>query len=103
VDGCGLPVWQVSTAGLARAFRCLGGDRRFARILTVMGRYPMLVSGEGRPDGLVGRWLGAAAKGGAAGCMGVAVAGYGIGVKAWSGSGAVAGMGAAVALDWFGA
>jgi L-asparaginase II len=102
VDGCGLPVWQVSTAGLARAFRCLGGDRRFARILTVMGRYPMLVSGEGRPDGLVGRWLGAAAKGGAAGCMGVAVAGYGIGVKAWSGSGAVAGMGAAVALDWLG-
>lgn len=103
VDGCGLPVWRVSTRGLARAFWRLATEARFDRIRTIMGRYPMLVSGEGRPDGLIGRWTGGAAKGGAAGCMGVAFGGYGIGVKMWSGSGPGTGIGAVLALDEIGA
>ena len=102
VDGCGLPVWRVTTRGLARAFWSLATEERFERIRTVMARYPMLVSGEDRPDGLIGRWLGTAAKGGAAGCMGVAAAGYGIGVKIWSGSGPATGIGAVLALDRIG-
>lgn len=102
VDGCGLPVWRVTTRGLARAFARLAGDDGFRPVRTAMARYPMLVSGEGRADGLIGRWLGAAAKGGAAGCMGVAASGYGVGVKAWTGSGVVAGIGALLALRTLG-
>ncbi len=102
VDGCGAPVWRVTTRGLARAFSRLATDSRFVTIREVMGRYPMLVSGEGRADGLIGRWLGTPAKGGAAGCIGVSVAGHGLGAKAWTGSGAVAGMGAVLALQWLG-
>lgn len=102
VDGCGLPVWRVTVAGLARAFAALENDARFSAVRSAMARYPMLVSGEGRGDALIGRWTGGAAKGGAAGCMGVAVAGYGIGAKAWTGSAEVAAMGATLGLDWLG-
>jgi L-asparaginase II len=102
VDGCGMPVWRVDAAGLARAFARLGNDDRFSRVREAMSRYPMLVSGEGRADGLIGRWTGGVAKAGAAGCMGVAYAGYGIGVKAWTGSGQVAAMGVTLALDRLG-
>ncbi len=98
VDGCGAPTWRTTTAGLARAFAFLETDPRFERIRRVMGRYPLLVSGEDRPDALIGRWSGAAAKGGAAGCMGVALGGHGMGVKSWSGSGTVAGILAGVAM-----
>jgi len=102
VDGCGMPVWRVDAVGLARAFARLGNDDRFSRVREAMSRYPMLVSGEGRADGLIGRWTGGVAKAGAAGCMGVAYAGYGIGVKAWTGSGQVAAMGVTLALDRLG-
>lgn len=98
VDGCGAPVWPVTTRRLALAYRRLAGDERFAAIRSTMARYPMLVAGEGRTDGLIGRWMGVAAKGGAAGCMGVAYAGHGVAAKAWSGSGTVAGVGVAAAL-----
>lgn len=102
VDGCGLPVWRVTVAGLARCYARLASEDRFARIRTAMSRYPMLVSGEGRGDGVIGRWTGGVVKGGAAGCMGAAVAGRGIGAKAWSGSGQVAALGVTLALGWMG-
>lgn len=102
VDGCGFPVWRVTAEGLARAFAALGNDERFAAVHSAMTTYPMLVSGEGRTDGEIGRWTGAAAKAGAAGCMGVAVAGYGIGVKAWTGSQAAVAVGVGIALEWLG-
>lgn len=102
VDGCGAPVWRVTTVGLARAYSRLASDDRLIRIRQVMARYPMIVSGEGRADGLIGRWMGAPAKAGAAGCIGVAMAGHGVASKAWSGSGAVAGVGAVEALRWMG-
>jgi L-asparaginase II len=93
VDGCGAPVWRTTVRSLATGFARLATDPRFSAVRTAMSRYPMIVSGEGRPDGLIARWLGAPAKGGAAGCMGAAVARHGVAAKAWSGSGEVAGMG----------
>ena len=93
VDGCGAPVWRTTVRSLATAFARLATDSRFTAVRTAMGRYPMIVSGEGRPDGLIARWLGAPVKGGAAGCMGAAVARHGVAAKTWSGSGTVAGMG----------
>src|SRR5690606_12632875 len=48
------------------------------------------------------RASGGAAKAGAAGCIGIAHAGYGVGAKAWTGSGEVAAMGAALGLDRLG-
>lgn len=102
VDGCGMPVWRVTARGLARAYARLANDDRFQQVREAMCRYPMLVSGEGRADGLIGRWTGGAAKAGAAGCIGIAHAGYGVGAKAWTGSGEVAAMGAALGLDRLG-
>lgn len=102
VDGCGAPVWTVTTRQLANAYRHLGSAARFSRVRSVLERYPMLVSGEGRPDGLIGRWLGAAVKGGAAGCMGASYGGFGVAAKAWSGSGRVAGMGVMAGLEMLG-
>lgn len=102
VDGCGAPVWRTTVAGLARSFSLLANDERFTRIRTVMSRYPLLVSGEGRPDALLGRWLGAAVKAGASGCMGAAVARHGVAAKAWSGSPQVAGLGIGVGLAHLG-
>jgi L-asparaginase II len=100
VDGCGLPVWRVTVAGLARAYARLATEEEFGEVRTAMSRYPMLVSGEGRSDGLIGRWTGGVAKGGAAGCIGAAVAGHGVASKAWTGSGQVAAMGVTLALEW---
>lgn len=102
VDGCGAPVWRTTTAGLARAFAHLETDERFEPVRRVMAAYPLLVSGVGRNDGAIGQWLGAAAKVGAAGCLGVAVAGHGIAAKAWSGSSEVAGVGVGLGLTHLG-
>lgn len=103
VDGCGMPIWRVTTPGLARAYARLAAEERFERVRTAMSRYPMLVSGEGRTDGSIARWTGGVAKGGAAGCMGAAAAGRGIAVKQWSGSVELAGLGVLLAMDWMGA
>lgn len=102
VDGCGFPVGRVTARGLARAFAALGNADRFASVRRAMATYPMLVSGEGRADGEIARWTGAVAKAGASGCMGVTVGGYGIGVKAWTGSSAAAAAGVGLALRWLG-
>jgi len=102
VDGCGAPVWRTTTAGMARAFSRLENDERFVAVREAMGRYPLLVSGEGRGDGRIGQWLGAAAKVGAAGCLGVATAGHGVVAKAWSGSESVAGVGVGLGLRHLG-
>lgn len=102
VDGCGAPVWRTSVAGMARAFSRLENDERFAAVRRSMGQYPLLVSGMGRGDGMIGQWLGAAAKGGAAGCMGLAAAGHGIAAKAWTGSSEVAGAGVGLGLEHLG-
>lgn len=102
VDGCGAPVWRTTVRCLARAYAVLAVDGRFEPVRDAMSRYPMIVSGEGRPDGLIGRWLGIPAKGGAAGCMAAAAARHGVASKAWSGNGVVAGMGVHAGLSHLG-
>ena len=69
-----------------------------------MHRYPALVAVNGAGDTEMATAVHAAAKGGAQGCVGVAVAGrYGVAVKSWDGLGQVAYLGAAAALDQLGA
>ena len=102
VDGCGAPVWRTTVRAMAVAYARLGVEDRFGPVRRAMARYPMVVSGEGRADGLIGRWLGVPAKGGAAGCLAVAAGRYGIAAKAWSGSGAVAAMGVHAGLAHLG-
>jgi len=84
----------------------------FARLATVselrpvfqaMHRYPALASGVGNGDAAIATALHAAAKRGAQGCLGVALAGgIGIGVKAWDGLGSAAEVGAIAALGALG-
>ncbi len=95
VDGCGAPVFEVSTRGLATAFARLGVDRRFKRAWTAMHRFPALASENGRIDQRIATCLNAAAKVGAEGCVGVSVRnGIGLAAKAWDGDerGAEAGI-----------
>lgn len=87
VDGCGAPVFEVSTRGLATAFARLGSDDRFARAWTAMHRYPALASYNGRIDQRIATALNAVAKVGAEGCIGVSLPnGLGLAAKAWDGS-----------------
>ncbi|CAN5900525.1 asparaginase [soil metagenome] len=102
IDGCGAPVWRTTVRAMAIAYAALASDPDLASIYAVMARYPALVSGVGRADAVIGQWFGAAAKGGAAGCMGVAAASHGVAVKAWSGSGPAAGVGAVATLSGLG-
>jgi L-asparaginase II len=57
VDGCGVPVWVLSVAGMARAWAELAAamadpdrDPLLARIGTAMAEHPWHVSGDGRID-----------------------------------------------------
>lgn len=97
VDGCGAPVFRGTVVGLARGFAALSVEERFSPIATAMRRFPLLVSGPGRVDGLLAVWSGAVAKGGAEGVMGLGHRGRGIGVKAWDGAKRAADVGAIAA------
>ena len=62
VDGCGVPTFYLSVAGMARAWARLAAamqvealDARLHRIGWAMARHPELVSGEGRIDLAVAR------------------------------------------------
>lgn len=101
VDGCGAPVWTVTTKSLAFAYSRLGTDPALAEAGTAMARYPRLVGGEGE-DADIAVWLGIPVKVGAAGCMAASVHGYGIAAKAWSGRGSVAAIGILLGLDHLG-
>ena len=106
VDGCGVPTFRTSVAGLARAFARLAHEQRFRNVWTAMHRYPALVSGTDRPERAIVNAVDAAAKGGAQGCIGVAVRDrFGIAAKADDGSGtaaAAAGVGGLGALGMIG-
>ncbi|HEU4895332.1 MAG TPA: asparaginase, partial [Acidimicrobiia bacterium] len=66
--------------------------------------YPALVGANGEGDTEIAIALDAAAKGGAAGCVGVALAGrLGVAAKSWDGLGPVANLAAVSALDQLGA
>lgn len=91
VDGCGAPVLRTTVAAMARAFAVLGSEARLSPVFEVMHTYPALVSGTGNGDAVIATAIAAAAKRGAAGCLGVAVSGtMGLAVKAWDGNDQVA-------------
>lgn len=86
VDGCGAPVHRTSTRAMALLYARLAAEPRFREVFTAMHRYPALVSGVGNGDAAISINLNAAAKRGAAGCIGVAIEGrFGVAVKSWDG------------------
>lgn len=102
VDGCGAPVLRTSTRVMARLFSRLATTPELRPIFDAMHTYPALLSGntDRNGDSVLTAALHSAAKGGAAGCLGVALAdGRGIAVKSWDGSYAVAQVAAVAAID----
>jgi L-asparaginase II len=91
VDGCGAPVHRTTTRAMALLYARLASEPRLRDVYVAMHRYPALVSGVGNGDAAISSNLNAAAKRGAAGCIGVAVEGrLGVAVKSWDGINAVA-------------
>jgi len=103
VDGCGAPVLRTTVRAMATMFARLGTAPELGDVFTSMHRYPALVAVNGQGDAEIAMATDSAAKGGAQGCVGVAVAGrYGVGVKSWDGSGQVANLAAASVLEQLG-
>jgi L-asparaginase II len=73
VDGCGVPTLRTTTAGLGRAFARLATDPALAEVALAMHRYPYLTAGTAREESAIAVAANAAVKGGAKGCLGVAV------------------------------
>ncbi len=87
VDGCGLPAHVVTAVDLATAWSHLAVAEAYAPMRSALCDHPVLIGEPGRPDGVLGT-AGLPAKGGAEGCLGVAVPelGLGIALKCWDGS-----------------
>jgi L-asparaginase II len=87
VDGCGLPAHVVSATTLATAWAHLAVADAYAPLRSALRDHPVLIGEPGRVDGVLGGG-GLPAKGGAEGCLGVAVPelGLGIAVKCWDGA-----------------
>lgn len=99
IDGCGAPVLRTTARAMARLFARLAVMGEMSEILDTMHRYPALVSSNGEGDTSIAVTANAAAKGGAQGCLGVAVRGrHGVAVKSWDGSMEMAVVGAIAAL-----
>lgn len=103
VDGCGAPVLRTTVRAMATMFARLGTDPRLRDVFTAMHRYPALIGANGEGDSDMGMAANAVAKGGAEGCVGVAVESrLGLAVKSWDGDGVVANLAAATSLDRLG-
>lgn len=103
VDGCGAPVLRTTIRAMALMFARLASEPRLKGAFEVMRRYPALVGANGEVDTEIAVATNSAVKGGAAGCLGVAVDGrLGVAVKSWDGLGAMAGIGAVSTLDQVG-
>ena len=103
VDGCGAPVMRTTVEAMTRMFHHLAFDGTFREVFTAMHRYPALVGNTGEGDTEMAIALNAAAKGGAAGCVGVAVRDtVAVSTKSWEGSSTVANLAAAHTLDRLG-
>lgn len=87
VDGCGVPTFRTDVRALARCYAALGAGGDLEPIASAMSRFGALTSGDDTAEATIMRWLPAVAKGGAAGCVGVAwlEGGIGFAAKAWSG------------------
>lgn len=100
VDGCGAPVLRTTARAMSLLFARLACDPSLREVFESMHRYPSLIASNGEGDSNIAMAINAAAKGGAQGCIGVAVEGrLGMAVKSWDGSGDIAGVGAVAALD----
>jgi L-asparaginase II len=87
VDGCGAPVLRTTTRAMALLFARLGALPDLREVFRAMHRYPTLVSGTGNGDAEIATSINAAAKRGAAGCIGTAIENrIGVAVKCWDGS-----------------
>jgi len=86
IDGCGVPTFRTTVSGLAAAFAKLAVLPEFAEVRTAMSRFGSLTSDGERREARLARWVPAAVKGGAQGCLGVAwYGGLGIAAKSWTG------------------
>ena len=100
VDGCGAPVLRTTVRAMSRVFSRLACEPELRGVFEAMHRYPSLIGSNGAGDSTIAMALNAAAKGGAQGCMGVAVEGrLGLAVKSWDGLGEIAAVAAVAALD----
>ncbi len=103
IDGCGAPVMRTTTRAMSVLFARLASDSKLAEVFQAMHRYPALVAGNGEGDSTIGMSIDAAAKGGAQGCIGVAVhSRLGIAVKSWDGLGDIADVAAVSVLAQLG-
>lgn len=103
VDGCGAPVLRTTTRVMALMFARLATEDRLSEAFAAMHRYPSLVGANGEGDTEIAITTNSSVKGGAAGCVGVALKrGLGVAVKSWDGSGSIANLGAVSALGQLG-
>lgn len=103
VDGCGAPVLRTTVRAMATMYARLGSDSRLSDVFAAMHRYPALIAANGEGDTEMAMAVNGVAKGGAAGCVGVAVENHvGLAVKSWDGDGVVANMAAATSLQQMG-
>ncbi len=103
VDGCGVPTFSGTVAGLAAAFARLATDPALAPVAEAMARFAPLTADGDRAEAELARWCHAAVKGGAQGCVGVAwFGGLGVAAKCWSGQDAPALVGIIAALRLLG-
>lgn len=103
VDGCGAPVVRTTVRAMALMYARLASESRLADVFETMHRYPSLIGANGAGDTEIAIATNAVAKGGAAGCVGVAIEGrFGIAVKSWDGIGPIANIAAVSALDQLG-
>jgi L-asparaginase II len=103
VDGCGVPTFRATVVGAARAFARLAAHPELSEVAGAMSRFAALTSDGDSPEALLARWLPAAVKGGAEGCLGVAlVGGLGLAAKSWSGQRTPAVVAAVAVLDRLG-
>ena len=103
VDGCGAPVFATNCLAMGKSFSFLASAPEMNTVYEAMHSYPALVSGYGNTDAAIATALDAAAKRGAAGCLGIALRnGYGVAVKCWDGNSEAVGVGAVAALEQLG-
>lgn len=100
VDGCGAPVMRTTARAMARLFSRLGSEPALRGVFDIMHRYPALIAANGEADAAIATATHGVSKGGAAGCLGVALSsGLGLAVKSWDGLFHVAKVGAVATLD----
>lgn len=103
VDGCGAPVMRTTVAAMTRMFAHLAFNDEFQEVFMAMHRYPALIGNTGEGDTEIAISIDAAAKGGAAGCIGVAVRDtVAVSAKSWEGSSTVANLAATHTLERLG-